>query len=196
MKVEPVVLENAHVRLEPVDERHRQGLRAAANGDPAMFDYMPMDLSGTDFDPWFEWSRGVSDGMREFVFAVVTKNDGRIVGSTRFLNISAANKRLEIGHTWYARDTWSTAVNPSCKLLLFQHGFEGLRWNRVELKCDGRNKRSRAAILKLGAKEEGTLRRHMILRDGFVRDTIYFSVVADEWPQVRDGLHTRIAAFG
>ena len=196
MKVEPIILEDAHVRLEPVEEAHREGLRAAASGDTALFDYMPMDLSGDGFERWFEWSKGVSDGVREFVFAVVRKSDRRIVGSTRYLNIDAANKRLEIGHTWYARDSWSSAVNPSCKFLLLHHAFETLHWNRVELKCDARNSRSRAAILKLGAVEEGTLRKHMIMRDGFIRDTIYFSVVADEWPKIRDGLHTRIASFG
>ena len=195
MKVEPVVLENEFVRLEPVDEPHREGLRAAAKGDAALFDYMPMDLSGGDFDRWFDWSKGISDGVRELVFAVIRKSDGRIVGSTRYLNIVAADKRLEIGHTWYARDTWSSPVNPSCKLLLFAHGFESLKWNRVELKCDARNNRSRAAVLKLGAKEEGTLRKHMVLRDGHVRDSVYFSVVAAEWPAVRDGLHKRLAGF-
>jgi RimJ/RimL family protein N-acetyltransferase len=195
MRVEPVVLENAFVRLEPVEEAHREGLRAAAKGDTPMFDYMPMDLSGGDFDRWFDWSKSVSDGRHELAFAVVRKPDGRIVGSTRYLNIDAANKRLEIGHTWYARDTWSSPVNPSCKFLLFRHGFDALKWNRVELKCDARNKRSRAAILKLGAKEEGTLRKHMVLRDGYVRDTIYFSVIAEEWPAVRDALHTRLGQF-
>jgi RimJ/RimL family protein N-acetyltransferase len=195
MKVEPVVLENAFVRLEPVEEPHREGLRGAAKGDTPLFDYMPMDLSGDDFDGWFDWSKGASDGRHERVFTVVRKPDNRIVGSTRYLNIDGANKRLEIGHTWYARDTWSSAVNPSCKFLLFAHAFEALKWNRVELKCDARNNRSRAAILKLGAKEEGTLRQHMILRDGYVRDTIYFSVVAAEWPGVRGALHNRIACF-
>lgn len=195
MRVEPVVLENAFVRLEPVEESLREGLHEAAKGDTPLFDYMPMDLSGGDFDRWFDWSKSVSDGRHELVFAVVRKSDGRIVGSTRYLNIDAANKRLEIGHTWYARDSWSSPVNPSCKFLLFAHAFESLKWNRVELKCDARNKRSRAAILKLGAKEEGTLRKHMVLRDGYVRDTIYFSVVAEEWPAVRDALQKRIAEF-
>ena len=195
MKVEPVVLENEFVRLEPVDGAHREGLRAAAKGDEALFDYMPMDLSGADFDRWLDWSLGVSDGRHELVFTVIRKPDLRIVGSTRYLNIEAAHKRLEIGHTWYARNTWASAINPSCKRLLIAHAFEKLGWNRVELKCDARNNRSRAAILKLGAQEEGTFRRHMILRDGFVRDTIYFSVVAKEWPAICDALHKRISAF-
>lgn len=195
MKVEPVVLENAFVRLEPVDERHRAGLCAAAKGGTALFDYMHMDLSRDDFDRWFDWSKEVSDGRRELVFTVIRKPDMRVVGSTRYLNIEAAHKWMEIGHTWYARDTWASSVNPSCKLLLFAHGFDALKGNRIELKCDGRNTRSRAAILKLGAQEEGTLRHHMILRDGFVRDTIYFSVVANEWLAVCDALHNRISRF-
>jgi RimJ/RimL family protein N-acetyltransferase len=195
MKVEPVVLESTFVRLEPVDEGHREGLRAAAQEDAALFDYMPMDLSGADFDRWFDWSKAVSDGRHELVFTVIRRHDNRVVGSTRYLNIEPAHKRLEIGHTWYVRDTWASAINPSCKFLLFAHAFEALSWNRVELKCDARNERSRAAILKLGAQEEGTLRQHMILRDGFLRDTIYFSVVAKEWPAVCDALHNRIAHF-
>ena len=196
MKVEPVVLENAFVRLEPVDRSHCEGLRQAAQGDTTLFDYMPMDLSGGDFDRWFDWSVEVSDSRHELVFVVVRKTDNRVVGSTRYLNIEVAHKRLEIGHTWYARDAWASAINPSCKFLLFAYAFETLRWNRVELKCDARNTRSRAAILKLGAQEEGTLRKHMVLRDGFIRDTVYFSVVADEWPALRDALHKRVALFG
>ncbi len=195
MKVEPIVLENAFVQLEPVDRGHREDLRQAAQGNAALFDYMPMDLSGGDFDRWFDWSLEVSNGRHELVFVVVRKTDNRVVGSTRYLNIEAPHKRLEIGHTWYARDAWGSAINPSCKFLLFAHAFETLRWNRVELKCDARNSRSRAAILKLGAQEEGTLRKHMVLRDGFIRDTVYFSVVADEWPGVRDALHKRVALF-
>lgn len=192
MNVEPVVLENEFVRLEPVDERHREGLRSAAR-ESALFDYMPADLSGADFDKWFAWSRGLIGKGQEMPYAVIAKPSGRIVGSTRFLNIEPAHKRMEIGHTFYARDSWSSAVNPSCKFLMFEYGFDHLEWNRVELKCDARNERSRAAILKLGAKEEGTLRKHMVLRDGFVRDTIYFSVVASEWPDVRTGLRNRLS---
>lgn len=102
---------------------------------------------------------------------------------------------MEIGHTWYARDSWGGTVNPSCKYLLFSYAFDTLKFNRVELKCDARNTRSRAAILKLGALEEGTLRKHMVTYDGFIRDTVYFSVVAEEWPRVRAGLESRLAGM-
>jgi len=194
-RIPPKTLENAFVHLEPHRDEHREGLRAAAAGDAALFAYMPADISGSAFDRWFDWTSRVSDGARELAFTVLRRADGRIVGSTRFLNIELAHKRVEIGHTWYAREAWGGAVNPSCKLLLMQFGFEDLELNRVELKCDARNARSRAAILKLGAKEEGTLRRHMVTFDGFVRDTVYFSVVAEEWPAVRDGLQQRLEGF-
>lgn len=192
MHIDARPLENAHVRLEPHAEAHREGLRAAAAGDAALFAYMPADISGGGFDRWFDWTTSVSDGKRELALSVRRRSDGRIVGSTRFLNIELAHKRVEIGHTWYARDAWGGAVNPSCKYLLFQFGFDDLKLNRIELKCDARNARSRAAIAKLGAREEGTLRRHMVMFDGYVRDTVYFGVIADEWPAVRDGLERRL----
>lgn len=186
------LLENGRVRLEPHAEEHREGLRAAAQGDAALFSYMPADISGSAFDRWFDWTTGVSDGRRELAFTV-RRGDGRIVGSTRFLNIELAHRRVEIGHTWYARDSWGSDVNPSCKYLLFRFGFEDLNLNRIELKCDARNIRSRAAILRLGAIEEGTLRKHMIMHDGYVRDTIYFSIVAEEWPPARAKLERRLS---
>ena len=192
MHIDARPLENAHVRLEPHAEAHRAGLREAAAGDAALFAYMPADISGGGFDRWFDWTKSVNDGKRELAFSVRRRSDGRIVGSTRYLNIELAHKRVEIGHTWYARDAWGGAVNPSCKYLLFQFGFEDLKLNRIELKCDARNARSRAAIAKLGAREEGTLRRHMVTFDGFVRDTVYFSVLAEEWPAVRDRLMQRL----
>lgn len=195
MSIEARVLENRFVRLEPHGETHREGLRAAAKGDPALFAYMPADLSGGAFDRWFDWTTGVSDGKRELAFTVVRLADGRIAGSTRYLNIEIAHRRMEIGHTWYARDSWGGTVNPSCKYLLFGYAFDTLKFNRVELKCDARNTRSRAAILKLGALEEGTLRKHMVTYDGFIRDTVYFSVVAEEWPRVRAGLESRLAGM-
>jgi N-acetyltransferase len=195
MRIEAKVLENKYVRLEPHAEAHREGLRQAAKADAPLFAFMPTDISGANFDRWFDWTAGVSDGRRELAFSVINGQDGRIVGSTRYLNIELAHRRVEIGHTWYARDSWGGAINPSCKFLLFAHGFDDLKLNRVELKCDARNSRSRAAILKLGAQEEGTLRRHMVMSDGFVRDTVYFSVVASEWPSVMTQLQRRIAAF-
>lgn len=190
--IESKTLQNAFVRLEPHAEAHRAGLREAARGDTDLFAYMPADISGTAFDRWFDWTTSVSDGRKELAFTVRRLSDDAIVGSTRYLNIELAHKRVEIGHTWYRRDAWGGAVNPSCKFLLFAFGFGDLGLNRVELKCDARNARSRAAILKLGATEEGTLRQHMVMSDGYVRDTVYFSVLKDEWPTVRSGLERRL----
>ncbi len=190
--IEAKALQNQFVRLEPHAEAHRAGLREAARGDTDLFAYMPADISGTAFDRWFDWTTSVSDGRKELAFTVRRLADDAIVGSTRFLNIELAHKRVEIGHTWYRRDVWGGAVNPSCKYVLFAFGFDDLGLNRIELKCDARNARSRAAILKLGATEEGTLRRHMVMFDGYVRDTVYFSVLKDEWPQVRTGLERRL----
>jgi len=113
---------------------------------------------------------------------------------TRYLNIEEPHRKLEIGSTWYEPSVWAGAVNPECKLLLMRHAFERLGFNRVEYKTDLRNARSRAAILKLGAKQEGILRKHMIMADGHVRDSVYFSVIDEEWPGVKAGLEKRLAA--
>lgn len=194
MWVEPVVLENEFVRLEPLTEAHREPMRAAAAGNQDAFRYVAA-LTGDEFDNWFSWTLGLMGKGRDLAFAVRRVSDGAIVGSTRYLNIDGPNKRLEIGFTWYRPDTWASAVNPSCKLLLFAHAFDRLGANRVELKCDARNMRSRAAIAKLGAKQEGIFRKHMIVLEGHIRDTVYFSVIDDEWPSVREGLEKRLAEF-
>ncbi len=118
----------------------------------------------------------------------------QVVGTTSYLEVSAADARLEIGFTVYARDVWATAVNPECKLLLmgwaFDHGF-----GRVQLKTDIRNSRSQQAIARLGAQYEGVLRRYQRRADGTIRDTVVFSVTAEEWPTVRDGLRVRLASY-
>jgi RimJ/RimL family protein N-acetyltransferase len=186
------VLENPNVRLEPIAELHREGLRAAAKGDPEAFAFMPTDLSAGGFDQWFDWSLGRSEDR---VWTVVDRTSRKIVGSTRYLSVDLPNRRVEIGYTWYARAAWGGPVNPACKYLLFQFGFENLGLNRIELKTDARNLRSRAAITKLGAKEEGILRRHMIVQNGHVRDTVYFSVIAEEWAEVKRGLESRLAKY-
>jgi RimJ/RimL family protein N-acetyltransferase len=190
--IEAKCLENRLIRLEPHAGAHREGQRGAALNDSDLFAYMPADLSGNQFDRWFDWTSTISDGRRELAFSVRRQSDGRLVGSTRFLNIELAHKRAEIGHTWYERSAWGSTVKPSCKYLLMEFAFEQLDLNRVELKCDARNLRSRQAILKLGATQEGTLRKHMVMFDGFVRDTIYFSVLKDEWSQVKAGLLHRL----
>ncbi len=191
MTVAPVTLEGHGVRLEPIEERHREGLRAAAD-DPAVWEFTPVDGRGGPLRAWLDvWlDRAIASG--DLVLAVRRLEDDALVGSTRFLNVEPAHRRLEIGGTWYGADARGTTVNAACKLILLTQAFEVLDALRVELKCDARNVRSRRAIARLGATEEGVLRRHMILGDGWVRDTVYFSVLEDEWPRVRAGLEARV----
>jgi N-acetyltransferase len=183
------------VRLEPLAEAHRAGLALAADDDQ-IWDHMPLAASGDGFNAWFDLSLDLALEGREAVWAVRTLADGVLVGSTRYLAIEPAHRRLEIGHTWYAPAVWGGPVNPACKLALMGHAFETLGFNRVELKTDNRNLRSQAAIAKLGATREGVFRAHMIRRDGSLRDSVYFSVVRDEWPAVRDRLTARLAVPG
>lgn len=125
-------------------------------------------------------------------FVVRRVVDGEIIGSTRYYNISQEHHRLTIGYTWYIVDVWGTVVNPECKYLLLRHAFETLHINRVELLTDVRNLRSRAAIKKLGAIEEGILRWHMIVEDGRIRDTVVHSIIKSEWPPVKLGIEARL----
>ena len=118
-------------------------------------------------------------------FVVREQASGAIVGSTRYFNVEAAHRRLEIGHTWYAKRVQRTAVNTECKLLLLTHAFETLRCIAVEFRTSFFNFASRAAIARLGAKQDGILRNHQILPDGTLRDTVVFSIIAGEWPAVK-----------
>jgi protein-tyrosine-phosphatase len=122
-------------------------------------------------------------------------SSGELIGSTAYIEPNAQHKRVEIGWTWYRPDHWAGPVNPECKLLLMQHAFEALGLNRVQLVTDSLNTRSQAAIAKLGATREGVLRSHAITRGGRIRDTVVFSIVAPEWPRVRERLLERLAAF-
>jgi RimJ/RimL family protein N-acetyltransferase len=193
LDLRPILLA-ARVRLEPLEAAHRDGLARAAD-HPRIWTHMPIDASGGGFDAWFDASLKLALGGREAVWAVRTLSDGALVGSTRYLAIEPAHRRLEIGHTWYAPQVWGRQVNPACKLALMRYAFETLGFNRVELKTDNLNLRSQAAIVALGARREGVLRAHMVRRDGSLRDSVYFSVVRPEWPAVRERLTARLGAF-
>ena len=190
----PRVLTGRYIALEPLSDAHRNGLRAAAD-DPSIFRYMPLDGSGENFPIWWDESAHAHASGERMVFAVRRLADGVIVGSSSYGNIVPAHARVEIGWTWYAKAAQASAVNPEAKLLLMAYAFETAGYHRVELKTDSTNARSRAAILKLGASEEGTLRGHMWMPRGYWRDTVYYSVLADEWPGVRAGLEARLRAF-
>ena len=189
---ESVVLEGIHVRLEPLDARHRADLEAAAAQDPETFRYMGTNIAAHGWDAWLrEALDGVAEG-RYVAWATVDRESGRAVGSTRFGDISPRDGRVEIGWTWIAPSHQRTAVNTEAKLLQLSYAFDELEATRVALKTDGRNLRSQAAIERLGAVREGVLRRHMVRPDGTTRDTVVFAVTIDDWPQVRAGLLARV----
>ncbi|MDH4334816.1 MAG: GNAT family N-acetyltransferase [Chloroflexota bacterium] len=185
-----VVLNGRFVRLEPIEERHRDDLLAAAAQDSATFRYMDSDLSAGPKS----WPTYLADALRtEYVtWATVNAATGRAVGSSRFGDIAPEHGRVEIGWTWIAPSHQRTAMNTEAKLLQLSYAFDELGATRVALKTDGRNDRSQAAIERLGAVREGVLRRHLRLPDGFVRDTVYFSILAEEWPTVKARLEQRL----
>jgi RimJ/RimL family protein N-acetyltransferase len=188
---ERVTLSGRFVRLEPIEERHRHDLLAAAAQDPATFRYMAIDLSAGAS----AWPAYLADAQRsEFVaWATLDAASGRAVGSTRFGDISPADGRLEIGWTWIAPSHQRTASNSEVKLLQLSYAFDQLGATRVALKTDGRNERSQRAIERIGGVREGVLRRHIRTPDGFMRDTVYYSILADEWPAVQARLEHRLA---
>jgi len=188
--LEKVTLDGRFVRLEPLEERHREPVRPAAQ-HPEIFTVTTSAL-GPLYDPYIDHALRRSATGHEMAFVVWHKAEQRHVGMTRYLNIEEAHRKLEIGSTWYEPSVWAGTVNPECKLLLMRHAFEALKFNRVEYKTDVRNGRSRAAILKLGARQEGILRKHMVMADGHVRDSVYFSVIDEEWPAVKAGLERRL----
>lgn len=183
---EPVVLAGHGVRLEPLGEQHvAELLRAAADDD--VWRWLPAARPRSEAD----LRRLVEQHPGTPAFAVVV--DGQAQGSTSYLDVDLSVAGLEIGWTWYARSLWATRVNPACKLLLLAHAFDVLGAERVTLKTDGRNTRSQSAIRRLGAVHDGTLRHHRLRADGSVRDTAFFSILATEWPAVRDGLQARLS---
>lgn len=181
---EPVVLTGPTVRLEPLGAQHVADLLAAAQDD-RIWRWLP--VAPPRSVP--AMSRLVEDALADpgrVAWAVVV--DDHAVGSTSYLDVDVALGGLEIGWTWYAPSVWRTGVNPACKLLLLGHAFDVLGAERVLLKTDALNERSRGAIGRLGAQYDGTLRHHRRRPDGSVRDTAFFSILTAEWPGVREGL--------
>ncbi len=184
----PVVLAAGRVRLEPLAEAHTAQLFEVA-GDDDIWRWVSVRRPHTLQDMTAIVGQSRAEPGR-LPFAVVV--EGRAQGSTSYLDIDTGVGGLEIGWTWYARPLWATEVNPQCKLLLLEHAFDTLGAGRVSLKTDIMNTRSQAAIRKLGARYDGTLRHHKLRSDGSVRDTVYFSILAEEWPTVRAGLEARL----
>ena len=194
MKVEVVTLEGAYVRLEPLAETHLDGL-AEVGLDEDLWQWIPFSVRTKEEMAAYvktaleERARGVS-----LPFATVERATGQVIGSTRYGNIDRQHHRVEIGWTWVARAWQRTAVNTEAKYLMMRHAFETLGCLRLELKTDSLNERSRAAILRIGAKEEGTFRNHMVTASGRIRHTVYFSVIDAEWPAVKAGLEAKLEA--
>jgi N-acetyltransferase len=167
------------VTVEPLDERHREGLRTAAGEDPGIFRYT---IYSGDFDLWFDDAR---DSAADVPFAVLA--EGHEVGSTRYLNYEAVHRRVEIGWTWLRPSAWGTGANTEAKLLLLENAFERHGLQRVEFKTDARNERTRAALLKIGARFEGIFRKHMMLPSG-PRDSAWYAIIEDDWPEAKEKL--------
>ena len=190
-----VILEGAHVRLEPLRPEHAPLLWEIAQQHlHYLFQWIPYRLESlADFQ---EFNRHVLDEQGRGLslpFATFERNSGQIAGTTRFMNMDLANRKVEIGSTWIAPQWQRTAVNTEAKYLMLSHAFEAWKCLRVELKTDSLNHRSRTAILRLGAKEEGTLRKHMLTWNGRQRDSVYFSILDTEWPAVKTRLQSKLA---
>ncbi len=193
MEVRPVTLEGVRAKLVPLAEAHLPDLLSAAQS-PLIWAYMPTNLQTEgSVQKWYQDALRAQEAGTEVVFAIIDKEKGRAVGSTRFMDISAPNRGLEIGWTWLAPDVWRTRINTECKYLLLRHCFETLGAIRVQLKTDSRNLRSQKAMERLGAVREGVLRRHRILPDGYVRDSVYYSVLPQEWAEVKARLEAYLS---
>lgn len=186
MWIEPVTLSGRHVRLEPLAEAHAAALWAAGSSDPALYRYTPYQLaSEADLRQFITAAQRAHTRGEGLAFATVDQASGTPIGSSSYLAADAHHRRVEIGGTWLVSARQRSAANTEAKLLMLGHAFEALGCQRVEFKTDRLNERSRQALQRIGAVEEGIFRSHMTMPDGRRRDSVYFSIIADEWPAVR-----------
>src|SRR5580658_10345010 len=192
--VTPVTLEGSAVRLEPIRREHAEIFwEIAKESLDDIFQWIPYRVkTREDFQRLVEKIFEEQERGESVAFATVDRRSGQVIGSTRFMNIDRANRRVEIGSTWIAPAWQRTAVNTEAKFLMLRHAFEVWNCFRVELKTDALNLKSRNAILRIGAKEEGTLRRHVVTWTGRVRDSVYFSILDSEWPEVKSALEQKL----
>ena len=194
MVVSPVMLEGAYLRLEPLTSVHLAGL-AEVGLDEELWRWIPTPVrTQEEMAAYIETALGEQERGESLPFAITEKTTGRAIGSTRYGNIDRTHHRVEIGWTWVAREWQRTAVNTEAKYLLLKHAFETLGCMRVELKTDALNARSRAAILRIGAREEGIFRNHMITASGRIRHTVYFSIIDSEWPAAKARLEAILSS--
>jgi len=193
MHIEPVTLSGSAVRVEPLALHHAADLLLTGQ-EPATWDYIPKNPC-TSLDTMQRW---IGSTLQEqaagtcLPFTIIELSSGRVVGSTRYMDIKCKDRGLEIGWTWLAPEARRSAINTECKYLLLCHAFETLEAIRVQLKTDGRNLRSQRAIERLGAVKEGILRNHVIMPDGYFRHSVFYSILDSEWPQVKAGLEMKM----
>jgi RimJ/RimL family protein N-acetyltransferase len=189
MEVKPVTLQGKHVRLEPMTQAHTLALAEIGVGQP-FWDFMVYGNlnSVEDMSGWVRDILSRAETGTDVPFVVLHLASGRLAGATRYMNIMPKDRGLEIGGTWYGLDFQRTVVNTECKYLLLRHAFETLGCIRVQLKTDLRNERSQKAIERIGAVKEGVLRNHMILPDGRIRHSVFYSILDSEWEGVKKRL--------
>jgi RimJ/RimL family protein N-acetyltransferase len=188
MEIHPITLEGPVVRLEPLSLAHHAQL-CEAGLDFELWHWTPNNVrTAEDMRAYIKQALAEQKRGTSLPFATIDQASGKVIGSTRYLNIDSTNLRVEIGATWLAKNWQRTAANTEAKYLMLGHAFEKLGCIRVEFKTDSLNQRSRDAILRLGAKEEGTLRNHMLTWTGRIRHTVYFSIIDSEWPEVKKRL--------
>ncbi|OGT38674.1 MAG: hypothetical protein A3F12_04615 [Gammaproteobacteria bacterium RIFCSPHIGHO2_12_FULL_38_14] len=184
LNIKPITLTTDHIQLEILNQSHFNELNIVSQ-DERIWKYTTANVMGDGFARWFNKAIQDFQAGNCLPFVVRRLSDKKLLGSTRYYHIDRRHHRLCIGYTWLIPEVWETYVNSECKYLLLKHAFEDLNVNRVEFMADARNLRSRAAIKKLGAREEGILRQHMILENGYVRDSIVFSIIKSEWPEIK-----------
>jgi len=192
MEISPVILEGQHVRLEPLLPAHEEALIAAAADGELWNSTVTIVPTRATMAAYIATALEAQAQRRELPFVIIRKSSGQVVGHTRFYDIEREDRRVEIGYTWLAASAQRTRVNTQAKLLLLTHAFEVWRCIRVALITDVLNQQSRTAILRLGAKQEGILRNHMIMAGGRYRDSVVFSIIEAEWPEVKAGLEARL----
>jgi N-acetyltransferase len=191
----PISLEGSSIRLEPLRRDHAVRFWEVAKDHlDDIFRWIPYAMKAReDFDSLVAKAFAEQERGESVVFATVDRRWEQVIGSTRFMNIDRTNCRVEIGSTWIAPAWQRTAANTEAKYLMLRRAFENWKCIRVELKTDALNEKSRAAILRIGAKEEGILRKHLVTWTGRLRDTVYFSILDSEWPQVKTRLESMLA---
>lgn len=184
------------VNLEPINESHIQGLFEAGK-TRSDWAYLPIpgfsDIA--EVEVWYQQAKKLLEADMHYTYVLVEPNTKEVIGSSRYMNVRAKDLALEIGYTWVGSKFQRTAVNTEAKLLLLANAFDGMNANRVELKTDARNIRSQNAIERIGGVKEGVLRNHMITQGGFVRDTVMYSILKSEWPEVKGSLTSKLRGY-